>query len=118
MATVTQQNAFLMDVVKLLTEAWRLGFVVSGGELFRTIEQQRLYVEQGRSKTMASRHLERMAIDLNFFVPDENGKPELTYQREKLQGLGDFWESLAPGKNVWGGNWATFKDTPHFERRD
>ena len=27
-----------------------------------------------------------------------------------------FWESLNQ-KNSWGGNWASFKDVPHFERR-
>jgi hypothetical protein len=30
--------------------------------------------------------------------------------------VGDHWESLDP-KNSRGGNWKSFKDLPHFERR-
>lgn len=41
----------------------------------------------GKSKTMKSNHLGRLAIDFNFFI---NG--ELTYDKEKLQPPGDFWE--------------------------
>jgi hypothetical protein len=33
-----------------------------------------------------------------------------------LKPVGEFWESLDT-KNSWGGNWNSFKDVPHFERR-
>jgi predicted chitinase len=36
---------------------------------------------------------------------------------EELRALGAFWERLDPA-NRWGGHWASFKDVPHFERRD
>ena len=114
---IREQFNFLLDVCKLVLYAASLGFVVTGGELWRTAEQQALYVKQGRSKTLNSNHLRRLAIDLNFFL---NGV--LCYDREKLRPLGEYWESLHP-KNRWGGNfdrdWArkdTFKDLPHFER--
>lgn len=110
MSLVAEQAAFLIDVTKLVSKATELGFVVTGGELFRTIEQQEIYVKTGRSKTMNSIHLKRCAIDLNFF---KDGK--LTYDRELLQPVGDYWESLNP-KNSWGGNWRSFKDVPHFQR--
>lgn len=111
MSLVNEQAAFLDDVCKLLAKAKELGFVVTGGELYRTPEQQRIYVQTGRSQTMNSNHLRRCAIDLNFF---RNGA--LTYDIGALKPLGDYWESLDP-KNRWGGNWTTFKDVPHFERR-
>jgi peptidoglycan L-alanyl-D-glutamate endopeptidase CwlK len=110
MSLVSEQAAFLIDVTKLIAKATELGFVVTGGELFRTIEQQEIYVKTGRSKTMNSIHLKRCAIDLNFF---KDGK--LTYDKGLLQPVGDYWESLN-AKNQWGGNWRSFKDVPHFQR--
>jgi len=61
------------------------------------------------SHTLNSKHNERLAVDFNFFIA---GK--LTYNKDKLQKLGDFWESLH-SKNRWGGNFKSFIDTPHFE---
>jgi len=82
----------------------------NGGELFRTKEQQKIYLDSGKSKTINSKHLLNLAIDLNFF----NLEGELTYKKKDLQWIGDFWESLND-KNEWGGNWK-FLDTPHFQR--
>ena len=110
MSAVADLAAFLLDVAKLVTYATEQGFVVTGGELFRTPEQQEIYVKTGRSKTMNSIHLKRCAIDLNFF---KDGK--LTYDIPTLKPVGDYWESLHP-KNEWGGNWKSFKDVPHFQR--
>jgi len=107
---VAEQAAFLLDVAKLINKATELGFVVTGGELFRTPEQQQIYVKTGRSKTMNSLHLQRRAVDLNFFV---DGK--LTYDKATLAPLGAFWESLHP-LNSWGGNGVKLVDTPHFSR--
>lgn len=117
MALVTEQHLFLLDVAKLIVEAERLSFIVTGGELYRTADQQAIYIKTGRSKTMNSKHLQRLAIDLNFFINDPTGSLQLTYDIQKLKPLGDFWEQLSPGKNSWGGNWNSFKDVPHFERR-
>lgn len=106
-----EQAAFLLDVTRLIQFATKAGFMVTGGELFRTTEQQQIYMKTGRSKTMNSNHLKRCAIDLNFFI---NGN--LTYDRNILLPIGQYWESLN-SKNSWGGNWKSFKDIPHFERR-
>ena len=111
MSLVAEQAAFLLDACKLIQKASELGFTVTGGELARTVEQQEIYMKTGKTKTMASNHLKRCAIDLNFF---KDGK--LVYDIPTLKPVGDYWESLSP-KNSWGGNWASFKDVPHFERR-
>ena len=116
MSLVNEQAQFLKDVTKLIEFASAQGFVVTGGELWRPVEMQELYVRTGRSKTMSSNHLKRCAIDLNFFV-QQNDQLSLTYDVPTLKPLGDYWESLTPGKNSWGGNWSSFKDVPHFERR-
>ena len=110
MRLVAEQAAFLLDVCKLVAYATEQGFVVTGGELARTVEQQQIYVKTGRSKTMNSIHLKRCAIDLNFF---RDGK--LTYDIAALTPIGKYWESLHP-KNQWGGFWKSFKDVPHFQR--
>lgn len=102
-----QQQAFSRDLVQLLTRAFTLGYEVRIGEVERTVEQQKLYVNTGRSKTMNSNHLRKCAADLHFFKDGQ-----ICYPDE----LGNFWESLNP-KNSWGGSWKSFKDKPHFERR-
>lgn len=110
MSLIYEQHAFLQDVARLVIFADQAGFIVTGGELWRTPEQQSIYVKTGRSKTMASNHLRRLAIDLNFL---KDGK--LVWDVSAIKPVGDYWESLHP-KNRWGGNWKSFKDVPHFER--
>jgi len=110
MALVEQQAAFLLDACKLITHATQLGFTVTGGELARTPEQQAIYVKTGRSKTLQSNHLRRLAIDLNF-VKDGS----LIWDKQTLAPIGAFWESLNP-QNRWGGNFKSIVDCPHFER--
>lgn len=111
MSMVQEQAAFLLDVAKLIQYATSLGLVVTGGELYRTAEQQQIYVQTGRSKTMKSKHLERLAIDLNFF---KDGK--LTYSAPEVLEVGKYWESLN-SKNSAGMFWKSFKDAPHFQRQ-
>jgi len=115
MSLVKEQAAFLQDVCKLIAKASEMGFIITGGELERKSEMQEIYVRTGKSKTMNSRHLKKCAIDLNFFKYNE-GNYSLVYDTDILKPVGDYWESLNP-LNSWGGNWSTFKDVPHFERR-
>ena len=110
MSLSQEQAAFLLDTCKLIQYATEQGWMVTGGELYRTPEQQEIYLKTGRSKTMASNHLKRCAIDLNFF---KDGK--LIWDKQMLAPLGQYWESLNP-KNRWGGNFKSLIDVPHFER--
>lgn len=109
MSLSDEQWEFLQDVALLILEAKRLGIKLTGGELYRTKYQQAKYLADGKSKTMNSKHLDRLAIDFNFFV---NGN--LTYDVEDVKALGNFWESLSP-KNEAGMFW-NWKDVPHFQR--
>jgi len=110
MSLSTEQAAFLLDACKLIQYATEQGFMVTGGELSRTPEQQAIYVKTGRSKTMNSIHLKRCAIDLNFF---KDGK--IVWDRKIIEPLGIYWESLNK-TNSWGGNGVSLVDTPHFSR--
>lgn len=110
MSMVKQQAAFLLDACKLIEFATKQGFEVTGGELYRTEAQQVIYFQTGKSKTMDSNHLKRLAIDLNFI---QEGK--LIYDMPLLEPIGKFWESLNPA-NRWGGHFKSLIDMPHFER--
>lgn len=112
MSLVDEQFEFLKDVAKLISFIESQGLKVTGGELYRTPEQQEIYVKTGRSRTMNSYHLRRLAIDLHIFSPETT----LLGSKDEIQPVGAYWESLNP-KNSWGGNWNSFKDLPHFERR-
>lgn len=110
-----EQGEFLKDAAKLILAAESFGLMVTGGELYRTQEQQDLYLASGKSQRRHSYHQDRMAIDLNFFKENEDGDLLLTYNKSDIQELGDYWESLNE-LNKWGGNWNGFVDTPHFQR--
>lgn len=111
MSLRTEQSRFAEDLVAFLTWATSKGYEYVIGEVQRTPEQQKIYVETGRSKTLDSRHLKKCAADLFFFM---DGK--LLSTKEEVQPLGNQWESMNV-KNSWGGNWRSFKDVPHFERK-
>jgi hypothetical protein len=115
MSKIEQQTAFLKDAAKLILKADELGLTITGGELFRTAEQQALHLKAGKTRLAHSLHQDRLAIDLNFFKINEGGSLELTYAKSDIQQLGDWWEKQNP-LNQWGGNWITFLDTPHFQR--
>ena len=110
MSMVAEQASFLLDAARLIFRATELGFTVTAGELYRTPEQQEIYMKTGRSQTMNSLHLSRLAIDLNFF---KDGK--IIWDKAVIEPLGLYWESLHP-KNRWGGHFSNLVDCPHFER--
>jgi len=110
---VEKQWQFLKELAKLIQYAERNGLVLVGGELYRTQEQQEIYVKQGKSKTMNSYHLKRLAIDL-LVMENKDGRWVISNDKEKYKILGEFWKSLDP-KNVWGGDWGW--DLNHFEKQ-
>ena len=109
------QRIFSKNVAKLILFAYDNGIELTFGEAYRTREQQLIYLESGKSRTMKSNHLRRLAVDFNFFVDNE-----LTYNWQIVKQVGDYWETLHPN-NRWGGDWNKneikdgFIDTPHFE---
>ena len=117
MGLVRDQCIFMIQVADLIRKAADLGLVITAGEMYRTSEQQAIYVRTGRSKTMDSQHLKRLAIDLNFFEAAPDGTLRVVYYTPAICSLGAYWESLDPA-NRGGGNWTSFRDVPHFERRE
>jgi peptidoglycan L-alanyl-D-glutamate endopeptidase CwlK len=89
-----------------------LDFIVIEG--LRDEDRQRQLVAQGASRTMNSRHITGHAVDLLPIGP--NGKAAFDWP---------LYNKLAPAVKaaaeaegvaiVWGGDWKSFKDGPHFE---
>jgi len=132
MKLVFLQNEFLNDLARLIDYIQKEGWLVTGGELYRPYDMQLLYYygyrvreceettkpiclikDKKLSWTKSSKHLQRLAIDLNFFKPVEN-KYVLTYNKNDLKKFGEFWERLSP-LNRWGGFWKK-PDTSHFQK--
>ena len=109
MALSDRQAKFTKDIAMLILFAHSEGIALTFGEAYRTEYQQNEHLRTGKSKTMNSRHLNRLAVDFNFFIDGQ-----LTYEHPSITMLGEYWESLREG-NRWGGNFRTFRDTPHFE---
>jgi hypothetical protein len=71
------------------------GLEVKIQELNRDIETQRKYVAEGKSKTLNSLHLDRLAADIVIF---RDGTAQ--FGGESYRPFGVYWESIG---GVWGG---------------
>jgi len=101
----------LYEVVFLARLISEVPFEITDG--LRTIEEQRHYYETGRSQTMNSKHLKGLAVDV---VPiPVSWEPEAFYPiAEAMKKAADILDTPI----VWGGDWRTFKDYPHFELKE
>jgi peptidoglycan L-alanyl-D-glutamate endopeptidase CwlK len=96
----------LVSVIERASEA--VPFRVTEG--LRTRERQKKLVAEGKSRTMNSRHLTGHAID---FVD-----PTGSYDAAEMTKIADAIKQASADLSVpivWGGDWTTFKDTPHVE---
>lgn len=95
-------HADLVAVVKHAIKITGQDFTVHDG--LRTIEEQREYVRRGVSRTMRSKHLEGLAVDL---VPYINGK--LRWELDACYDIALAVRTAAEELGVpirWGGPWA------------
>jgi peptidoglycan LD-endopeptidase CwlK len=89
----------------------RVDFMVTEG--VRSAERQALLKKQGATRTLKSRHLTGHAIDL---APIVDGRVRWDWPLFRL--IADAMKAAAAREGVsivWGGDWKTFKDGPHFE---
>lgn len=103
------------DLIRVAERARQLSprpFVIIEG--LRSLEQQKANVAKGVSQTMNSRHLTGHAIDA---VPlDDAGK--ITWDWKYYPPLAGTFKTAATDLGipiVWGGDWKTLKDGPHYE---
>ena len=104
-------------LVRVATLALQLSPVDFGiTEGVRTLERQKELVKAGASRTLRSKHLEGKAIDVVAYV---NGK--VAWDWPLYEKIAKAFKQAAAELDVnlkWGGDWATFKDGPHFELVD
>lgn len=102
------------DLVALVHRADELGARFHITEGMRTQERQRALLNAGKSKTLKSRHLTGHAVD--FVALTHDGA--VTYAAEPMRAVSDAFKAASRelGHPIeWGGDWRTFKDTPHIE---
>lgn len=102
------------DLVKVIEEAIKespLDFSITEG--LRTKERQKELFDAGKSQTMNSRHITGKAVDIAVLL---DGK--VTWDFKYYQTAADHIKKTAKDMKidiVWGGDWQSFKDGPHFE---
>lgn len=138
MSLIKYQNLFILDVARLIMKSVEFGVVLTAGELYRTETQAWINSLPQNSNLTAidpdgqkyiyskpaggvgiylSSHRNRLAVDFNFFILNQDGIYELLQNRndERIIELGKFWKSLDP-QNFWGGDFRKI-DIYHFERK-
>ncbi len=101
----------LVAVVRRAADVSDIEFMVIEG--LRTIERQKQLVAKGASKTMNSKHITGHAVDI---VPMIDG--EIRWDWPIFYKLAPVIKQAANdmGVNiVWGGDWRSFADGPHWE---
>ena len=108
-----QQRKFAYFFGKLLMWAFENGYEVVIGEVLRTEAQQKIYLQEGKSKTLDSDHLKKCAGDVLLFKTPTSGYGYIT-DSTAYKPLGDYWKSLHPNCR-WGGDFKNLADGNHFE---
>lgn len=102
------------DLVKVATRALDLtpiDFVVTEG--VRSVTRQKQLFAAGASKTMNSRHLTGHALDVAALV---GGQVRWDWPLYAKLGAAFKQAALEVGVPlIWGGDWTSLKDGPHFE---
>mgnify|MGYP001595270524 CR=1 FL=1 len=85
-------------------------------ELNRELETQKRYLSEGKSKTLDSRHIDKLAVDIVLF---RDGVADFT--PDSYRPFGNYWETIG---GRWGGRFGVDKsqyesvigwDPVHFE---
>lgn len=141
-----KQSKFAFNISLLIQFAFKSGFELTFGEVARPMSQvllnyfgydivnnngQLVLVKRSpTSKTLTSRHLDKLAADFNIFkdgvmlFKPGQSKEELIKDLQTVKPLGDYWVSLNTD-NVWGGDFNrnsdvlddSFHDPYHFEMK-
>lgn len=104
-------NEKLIKVARRASQISEVEFIVTEG--VRSVERQKQLVAKGASKTMNSKHIVGRAIDLAPVIDGEvrwDWPPFYKIAKAMKQAASELGIVI-----VWGGDWRTFKDGPHFE---
>lgn len=112
--SLTNMKGIHPDLRKVADRALELSaidFIIVCG--LRTMEEQKVLVATGKSKTLKSRHLTGHAVD---FVALKDGK--VSWDRQDMTQIAKAFKAAAKELKIsieWGGDWKSFIDTPHIE---
>ena len=101
----------LVRVVERAIDLTTVDFTVLEG--LRSPERQQTLVASGASQTLNSRHITGHAVDLGAWVDNQVDWSWPLYTK-----IANAMKAAANELGVaivWGGDWRTFKDGPHFE---
>ena len=90
-----------------ISDLRRQGLPLIATSGLRTLSTQRILLQQRRTTTLQSKHLDGRAFDVDVYGVGRNQVP------------GWVWNALGPiGESyglTWGGRWVSFRDVGHFE---
>ncbi|MFN3647852.1 MAG: M15 family metallopeptidase [Gemmobacter sp.] len=101
----------LVRVAALARQRSAVPFVVTEG--LRSPERQAQLVRAGASQTLNSRHLTGHAIDVAALVGGKVSWDWPLYERLAVAMKAAAADLRVPV--IWGGDWRTFRDGPHYE---
>ena len=99
----------MVAVVKRAIEITGVDFTVIEG--IRNINRQRELFKAGKSTTMNSRHITGHAVDMVPWPVDWEDLERFEVMSEAMKAAAEELEIPI----VWGGDWKSFYDAPHFE---
>ena len=99
----------MVAVVKKAIEITGVDFTVIEG--IRNINRQRELFKAGKSTTMNSRHITGHAVDMVPWPVDWEDLERFEVMSEAMKAAAEELEIPI----VWGGDWKSFYDAPHFE---
>jgi peptidoglycan L-alanyl-D-glutamate endopeptidase CwlK len=101
----------LVAVVRLAMTTSSVPFFITEG--LRSADRQKALLKAGATQTLNSRHLTGHAVDVAALIDGEVRWDWPLYPR-----IAGAFKAAAEQLNtpiVWGGDWKTLKDGPHFE---
>lgn len=99
----------MVAVVKRAIEITEVDFTVIEG--IRHINRQRELLKAGKSTTMNSRHITGHAVDMVPWPVDWEDLERFEVMSEAMKEAAEELDIPI----VWGGDWKSFYDAPHFE---
>lgn len=99
----------MVAVVKKAIEITEVDFTVIEG--IRNVSRQRELYKAGKSTTMNSRHITGHAVDMVPWPVDWEDLERFETMAKAMKAAAEELEIPI----VWGGDWKSFYDAPHFE---
>ena len=102
-------NPDMVAVVKRAIELTEVDFTVIEG--IRHINRQRELLKAGKSTTLNSRHITGHAVDMVPYPVDWEDLERFDQMAKAMKAAAEELDISI----VWGGDWKSFYDAPHFE---